>query len=281
MTAAAPRRPATDAELALAAALARCSLPVGSSPKRFAREIRAQLDHLGTITEPQAAHLRRLVSTYRRQIRSDALPESERYLLADGAARMAREARDATRWTATPGQSVPSWVVRLTGKATVEAIVAKWGEGATFERPTAAASRKAAKEAARAAEEAKVAEQQRAHKDAERVYIGTDFDRELLPCPLCPNDGVVKGIALCFEPMGKLGKGRARSLDAGHYHRARVPADVIERAERRAAELHAEVQAYGAAARARLGLEGPAPAPAASAGAAPAPQLALFDGGSR
>jgi hypothetical protein len=129
------RRPMTEPEEALVRAISKCSFPVASSPKRFARDIHAQLEHGAEITEAQAAYLRRLVSTYRRQISASAIPEAERYLLTASAAQMAREALHATRWTATPGQPVPSWVVRLTGKATVAAIVAKWGEGATFERP--------------------------------------------------------------------------------------------------------------------------------------------------
>lgn len=136
-----PRRVATDAERALVAALARCSFPVGSSPKRFAREVSSQVNHLGEITEAQAAYLRRLVTTYRRQIRAESIPEAERGLLTDTAARATREALHATRWTAAPGATVPSWVVRLTGKGTVEAIIAKWGPGATFERRDVAAAR--------------------------------------------------------------------------------------------------------------------------------------------
>jgi hypothetical protein len=137
MTSTVPRRPMTDAEVALARALARCSFPVASTPKRFAREVRAQVDHGAEITERQAAYLRRLVSIYRRQIPPASIPEAERYLLTDAAARSAREDGAADRWTAEPGKPVPFWVVLLTGMATVDRIIAKWGPGATFERPAA------------------------------------------------------------------------------------------------------------------------------------------------
>lgn len=135
MTAA--RRPMTEAERALARALARCRFPVGSTPKRFARQLGHELTHEALITERQAAYLRRLVSTYRRQIKPASIPEEERWLLTETAARAARAGRGATRWTARPAVTVPWWVVVLTGMATVEQIIAKWGEGAVFEHPEA------------------------------------------------------------------------------------------------------------------------------------------------
>lgn len=82
-----PRRPMTEVERALVTALARCSFPVASPPKRFARDLASQADATGEITERQAEHLRRLVARFRRQIRPSALPESERWLLTDEAAR--------------------------------------------------------------------------------------------------------------------------------------------------------------------------------------------------
>jgi hypothetical protein len=100
---------------------------------------------------------------------------------------------------------------------------------------------------------AQAEERQRAARAAPRVYIGTTFDRELLSCPVC--QGVAAGIPMCFEPMGLIGADRWRSLDAGHYHAARVPAAVLERADRESAELRERVQRYSAAARVRLGLE--------------------------
>jgi hypothetical protein len=94
MTAPVPRRPMTDAEVALARALARCSFPVASWSKRFARELgAAAAAPQPTITEKQAAAMRRLVSTYRRQIAPASIPEAERHLLTDAAARAARAAR--------------------------------------------------------------------------------------------------------------------------------------------------------------------------------------------
>lgn len=134
-----PRRPMTEAEVALACALSRCSFPVASTPKRFARELAGEVAQGGSreITERQAAYLRRLVSIYRRQIPPASIPEAERYLLTDAAARAAREDGKADRWTADPGKPVPFWVVILTGKSTVEAIIEKWGTGARFERPAA------------------------------------------------------------------------------------------------------------------------------------------------
>lgn len=91
----------------------------------------------------------------------------------------------------------------------------------------------------KARREEQVVERQRAAKVEPRAYIGTDFDRELLPCPVCLGD--VQGIPMCFEPMGKLGADRWRSLDAGTYHRARVPVDVLARSEKAAADLRARL----------------------------------------
>jgi hypothetical protein len=41
----------------------------------------------------------------------------------------------ANRWTVAPGKNVPGWVYKFTGEKTAARIIARWGEGATFERP--------------------------------------------------------------------------------------------------------------------------------------------------
>lgn len=68
-----PRRAFSPEEAAAAEALAACSFTPGCAPKRFARGMLelVRLDPCPGITEAQAALLRRLVHTYRRQIPAD------------------------------------------------------------------------------------------------------------------------------------------------------------------------------------------------------------------
>lgn len=56
-------RPMTDTEHTLALALARCTLPVASFVKRFARDLRAQAEVSRSITDRQARQL--LIQAYR------------------------------------------------------------------------------------------------------------------------------------------------------------------------------------------------------------------------
>lgn len=75
-------RPMTPVEQMLAAALGACSFSVGSFDKRFARTLAGEASAPDArISEKQSALLRTMVTRYRRQIRSQDIPESERHLL--------------------------------------------------------------------------------------------------------------------------------------------------------------------------------------------------------
>lgn len=75
-------RPCTWGEQLMAFALERCSFAPGTFAKRFARELAWQVRDRSVITEKQADLLRKLVRTYRRQIRADALQPEDRHLLS-------------------------------------------------------------------------------------------------------------------------------------------------------------------------------------------------------
>lgn len=104
--------------------------------------------------------------------------------------------------------------------------------------------RRSKEEKARAeAEEAAAVEaRQVAAEEAPTVYVGTAFDAELGPCPLCM--GSAMGVKFCFVPMGQVGKDRWKSLPPGEYHRARVPAGVVARAEAQFAADRERVSVY-------------------------------------
>lgn len=73
-----PRRPADEDELAMAAALARCSFTPGSWDKRFARDVAAQLRATAYITQRQAESLRQMVHRYRRQLPPEVVALGQR-----------------------------------------------------------------------------------------------------------------------------------------------------------------------------------------------------------
>jgi hypothetical protein len=75
-----PVRPPSGRELAMLRALRKCRFPPASFAKRFVRELSTT-----AITDGQAAQLRRLVQTFRRQIPSDTLHEDDHHLLAKAA----------------------------------------------------------------------------------------------------------------------------------------------------------------------------------------------------
>lgn len=87
------RRSWTDADRALARALARCRFGwLAKSAKQFAAGMAAAADRPGDpgVTEKQAAALRRLVAAYRMQIPPETIPEECRYLLTAAAAERLR-----------------------------------------------------------------------------------------------------------------------------------------------------------------------------------------------
>jgi hypothetical protein len=67
-------RPITDLEKQQALALACCTLPPATMTKRFARDLKAQVETRGEITEKQAAYLLVCCYRYRRQIDSKLVP---------------------------------------------------------------------------------------------------------------------------------------------------------------------------------------------------------------
>lgn len=72
-----PLRPLTSRERLMLRALKACRFPPASFSKRFVRELGDDL-----ITDGQAAQVRRLIKTFRRQIPLGALHESDRHLLS-------------------------------------------------------------------------------------------------------------------------------------------------------------------------------------------------------
>jgi hypothetical protein len=92
-----------------------------------------------------------------------------------------------------------------------------------------------------AADHKRIVARQAAAATARTVYIGTKHDKELLPCPVCI--GEAQGIVLCFRPMGKIGRDRWTSLEAGYYHAARVPEAVAAAAELELAALREKILA--------------------------------------
>lgn len=77
-----PLRAPTAGELALMAALKGCRFPPASFAKRFARELNPL-----AVTDGQVAQLRRLVTTFRRQIEATAIHAVDRHLLEKARAR--------------------------------------------------------------------------------------------------------------------------------------------------------------------------------------------------
>lgn len=84
MTEAIKFRPMTDVEKRLVRALALCTMHAATFDRRFAQSMKRESAQLEPkITEKQAETLRKLITRYRRQIRPDELPESERHLLEE------------------------------------------------------------------------------------------------------------------------------------------------------------------------------------------------------
>lgn len=71
---------------------------------------------------------------------------------------------------------------------------------------------------------------QRAVAEAHTVYLGTSFDAELGACPLCAEGSAAA--QACFVPTVVEEPGRWKALPGGWYHRERVPAAILERAQR-------------------------------------------------
>jgi hypothetical protein len=69
-------RPLTAAEKESALALGRCSFPVASFSKRFARDLVAQVESRGEITDRQASRLAIQAYIYRRQMPAHLVPAS-------------------------------------------------------------------------------------------------------------------------------------------------------------------------------------------------------------
>src|SRR5690348_2563925 len=67
-------RPVTDLEKRRSKALFLCTLPPCSMTKRFARDLFAQTERYGEISEKQAAYLTVCCYRYRRQIKTDLVP---------------------------------------------------------------------------------------------------------------------------------------------------------------------------------------------------------------
>lgn len=77
------RRPMCTADRAMVLALTDIRMPAGSAAKNFRRQLLEIAYHDGLITHAQAHALRRLVTTFRKQIKPPQLPSYARWLLED------------------------------------------------------------------------------------------------------------------------------------------------------------------------------------------------------